>query len=75
MRRLEFPSYSVSVRPQNGATMTDIILQSKTMLPKVIIQRSELVAQEKKRLALTTTESKDYQLLSEENHDVIGLKV
>lgn len=45
------------------------------MLPKVTIQRSELVAQEKKRVALTKTESKDYQLLSEENHDVIGLKV
>ncbi|XP_070149245.1 leucine-rich repeat and guanylate kinase domain-containing protein [Polyergus mexicanus] len=75
MRRLEFPSYSVSVRPQNGATMTDIILQSKTMLPKITIQRSELVAQEKKRLALTKTENKDYQSLSEENHDVTGLKV
>lgn len=42
------------------------------MLPKVVIQRSELVAKEKKRIALT--KSKDNQL-SEKNHDVMGLKV
>ncbi|EFN67096.1 Leucine-rich repeats and guanylate kinase domain-containing protein [Camponotus floridanus] len=74
MCRLEFPSHSISVRPQNGATTTDIILQSKTMLPKIIIQRSELEVQETKR-ALTKTESENDHLLSEEKHDAKGLKV
>lgn len=74
MYRLEFPSHSVSVRPQNGATTTDIILQSKTMLPKITIQRSELEAQETKR-ALMKTKSENNHLLSEEKHDKIGLKV
>ncbi|CAL1679756.1 unnamed protein product [Lasius platythorax] len=82
MHRLEFPSYGVSVRPQGtGATATDIILESKTMLPKVVIQRSELVSLEEKRVALTKTESKDDvvksfdQLLSEEKHARKELKV
>lgn len=74
MCRLEFPSHSVSVRPQNGATTTDIILQNKTMLPKIIIQRSELVAQATKH-ALMKTKSENDHLLSEEKHDEIGLKV
>lgn len=74
MCRLEFPSHSVSVRPQNGATTTDIILQSKMMLPKVIIQRSELVAQAIKRIHMKTKSEND-NLLSEEKHDEIGLKV
>lgn len=82
MHRLEFPSYGVSVRPQGtGATATDIILESKTMLPKVVIQRSELVSREEKRVALMKTESKDDivksfdQLLSEEKHARKELKV
>lgn len=41
--RLELPTYSIHVRPQsNGATTTDIILESKTMLPKVVLRRSEI---------------------------------
>ncbi|XP_024877180.1 leucine-rich repeat and guanylate kinase domain-containing protein-like isoform X1 [Temnothorax curvispinosus] len=54
MCRLEFPIYCISVRPQgNGSTTTDIILQSKTMLPKVVLRRSEVVSLEKKRITLT----------------------
>lgn len=53
MHRLEFPIYGISVRPQGYATTTDIIMQSKTMLPKVILQRSEVITLEKKRIRLT----------------------
>lgn len=60
MHRLEFPSYSVSIRPQgNGATSTDVILTSKTMLPKVVIRRSELISREKERVKPTETKITD----------------
>lgn len=69
MHRIEFPIYGISVRPQgNGATSTDIILQSKTMLPKAVLQRSEM---EKKYITLTNTKNGKHivklfdQLLSE----------
>jgi len=42
LRSLKFPTYSIYVRPQNGATTTDMILESKMMLPKAVVQRSEV---------------------------------
>lgn len=65
MSRLEFPIYGISVRPQgNGATTTDIILQSKTMLPKVVLQRSELTSLEKNRITLAETKNGKYIMKS-----------
>ncbi|RLU26219.1 hypothetical protein DMN91_000012 [Ooceraea biroi] len=41
--QLQLPTYSIHVRPQGtGATTTDIILESKTMLPRVVLRRSEM---------------------------------
>jgi len=59
------------VRPQgNGATTTDIILQSKTMLPKIVLRRNEVASLEKKRI-LTKAKNekritKSFDRLSEE---------
>lgn len=50
--RLVFPIYGISVRPQGNGTTTDIILQSKMILPKVALRRSEAVLQEKKHIIL-----------------------
>jgi len=61
MSRLIFPIYGISVRPQgNGATTTDIILQSKTMLPKVVLRRSEVVSLKKKRITLIEAKNKKH---------------
>lgn len=71
MSRLIFPIYhGISVRPQgNGATTTDIILQNKTMLPKVVL-RSEITSQKKKHITLVETKNekdiKSFDQLSEE---------
>ncbi|XP_018402623.1 PREDICTED: uncharacterized protein LOC108779662, partial [Cyphomyrmex costatus] len=69
MSRLVFPIYDISVRPQgDGATTTDIILQSKTMLPKVVLRRSEIASQKKKCITETKNEKdiKSFDQLSSE---------
>ncbi|XP_036146137.1 leucine-rich repeat-containing protein 23 isoform X4 [Monomorium pharaonis] len=80
--RLELPTYGVIVRPQNEATTTDIILQSKTMLPKTILQRSEAMLLEKKRIALREAWAKKHSVKSldrmsfeERTHTTERLKV
>jgi len=61
MSRLVFPIYGIFVRPQgNGATTTNIILQSKTMLPKVVLRRSEIVSLEKKHITLIEAKNQEY---------------
>ncbi|XP_011694530.1 PREDICTED: leucine-rich repeat and guanylate kinase domain-containing protein-like isoform X2 [Wasmannia auropunctata] len=74
MNRLVFPNYGNTMRPQrNGATTTNIILQSKTMLPKVILRRSEAISQE--RLTYSPEETKQMEelkvLLDEESNIII----
>ncbi|XP_011882335.1 PREDICTED: uncharacterized protein LOC105570029 isoform X2 [Vollenhovia emeryi] len=65
MCRLVFPIYGISVRPQgNGATTTDIILQSKTMLPKVVLGRTEAASLEKKRITLTEAKNRKHIIKS-----------
>lgn len=79
MACLELPNYSVWIRPQGtGATATDIILESKTMLPKVVLKRSGTTLENR-----ITFEKRDknhimksfHRSLSEEQHIVEGLKV
>ncbi|XP_029155538.1 uncharacterized protein LOC114928478 isoform X1 [Nylanderia fulva] len=80
MHRLEFPSYSISIKPQNGATSTNVILTSKKMLPKVVIQRSELILREKecikpKKTKINGDLVKFDRLLAEEKQARKELKV
>ncbi|KAK0086358.1 hypothetical protein PV325_003290, partial [Microctonus aethiopoides] len=54
---LNLPSYSINVRPQStGATTTDIILQSRTMLPKLTKTRQQLF-EEKKHIKFKSASS------------------
>ncbi|XP_012274450.1 leucine-rich repeat and guanylate kinase domain-containing protein isoform X2 [Orussus abietinus] len=49
---LDLPLYSTNIRPQGtGATTTDIIFQSQTMLPKVLKIRSQLEIEERKHIS------------------------
>lgn len=82
MECLELPSYGTCVRPQGtGATATDIILESKTMLPKVTVKRSEFLSETKKRVVYQETNNKEYitksfdQSLYEGQYAVGELKV
>ncbi|XP_032663417.1 leucine-rich repeat and guanylate kinase domain-containing protein [Odontomachus brunneus] len=82
IERLELPTYSIYIRPQGtGATTTDIILTSKTMLPKVIVGRREFLLGTKKRVVCQEKNNKEYiiksfdQLLSEGQYAVGELKV
>lgn len=83
MECLELPSYSIWIRPQGtGATTTDIILESKTMLPKAVMRRSEIVPKVKKRITPQEEKESTYhimksfdQLLPEEQDTTEELKV
>lgn len=79
MHRLEFPIYGTSVRPQgHGATSIDIISQSKTMLPKAVLRRSEMPLLEKKSTIKTQNGKhivKSFELSSEEKRHDEELKV
>jgi len=77
MSRLVLPIYGISMRPQgNGATTTNIILQSKTMLPKVVLRRSEVVSLEKKRITMIEAKNKEhitsFDRVSEEKKKTLG---
>lgn len=79
---LDLPSYSTCVRPQGtGATALDIIVESKTMLPKVTVGRSEFLLEEKKHIVYQKGNNKECiiksfdQLLYEEQYAMEELKV
>ncbi|KAI4492893.1 hypothetical protein M0804_002684 [Polistes exclamans] len=66
MNSLKLPGYSMFVRPQGtGATTTDIIYESKTMLPKItIVQDSYLFTDNKQRF-------NDLKVLLDEESNII----
>ncbi|KYN13665.1 Leucine-rich repeat and guanylate kinase domain-containing protein, partial [Trachymyrmex cornetzi] len=70
MSRLVFSIYGISMRPRGNGATTDIILQSKTMLPKVVLRRDEIAPQKKKHITLLETKNekdiKSFDRLSSE---------
>ncbi|XP_015609790.1 uncharacterized protein LOC107274789 [Cephus cinctus] len=57
---LDLPTYGIWVRPQGtGATATDIILESQTLLPKVTVTRSQLELEEKKHITFRGEQQDD----------------
>ncbi|KAG7200528.1 hypothetical protein KM043_001092 [Ampulex compressa] len=76
---MELPSYGVHVRPQGtGATATDIILESKMMLPKVVITRTQMESEQRKRLTFQSLESivkfdrqKELKVILDEESNII----
>ncbi|KAI4503379.1 hypothetical protein M0802_001601 [Mischocyttarus mexicanus] len=66
MNSLELPGYSMFIRPQGtGATTTDIIYESKTLLPKVTIVQDSYLSTDNKQ------QFNDLKVLLDEESNII----